>query len=361
MSQLNVHSERCVHQRVLSASCRSCVEACPTAAWSINENGLGFDQDACDACGLCVAVCPMEALELPAPVPRVAVGERGERTMYMACARSGVPAGTGVTPCLYGLSPEWLLRSAAQLKVDHVAVAPGDCDHCPRGQAGLEWRTQWIASSNSLRSSQGAAPHLRPVPSKSWPSSSASPAPAIQESKRKLFGIRSSSRERGVDDERLPAVTSERMWLAALSDKASEQGRKTIPVWSVSLTADRCTWCLACVRLCPTEALLLNSDADDPSAVQFEINKDRCTGCGLCSDVCAEDAITKPLLYGDQPGSEATRQSVPLKRLRCPACQVEFYQRQINDITTSAPQICPTCRQGRWRQHNRLVQSEPGL
>ena len=68
-TELAIHAERCVHQRVRGAACRACVDACPTAAWQMSDDGLAFDPEACDACGLCVAASPTEALELPAPQP----------------------------------------------------------------------------------------------------------------------------------------------------------------------------------------------------------------------------------------------------------------------------------------------------
>jgi len=46
-------------------SCGACVEICPMAALSINDNGeFNFDQTRCIGCGLCITICPGESLKL---------------------------------------------------------------------------------------------------------------------------------------------------------------------------------------------------------------------------------------------------------------------------------------------------------
>ena len=65
-SRLAIQAERCVHAQVLHAGCQACVTACPRQAWRAHPDGLGFDAEACDDCGLCVAACPTDALALPA-------------------------------------------------------------------------------------------------------------------------------------------------------------------------------------------------------------------------------------------------------------------------------------------------------
>ena len=53
--ELTIHAERCAHQRVAAAHCDACVRSCPRNAWQLLDDGLAFDTDRCDACGLCVA------------------------------------------------------------------------------------------------------------------------------------------------------------------------------------------------------------------------------------------------------------------------------------------------------------------
>ena len=101
MPQLTVDAERCAHQRIADSRCRACVDACPHNAWQLHPDGLGFDTDACDDCGQCVAACPLEAppkMALPKPIVErlsVATGT-GERMPLPLSATLLVVAGVAV-------------------------------------------------------------------------------------------------------------------------------------------------------------------------------------------------------------------------------------------------------------------------
>ena len=48
----------------LCTACGNCVELCPFAALSLNEETIGLDWDRCMGCGICVGQCPSEAISL---------------------------------------------------------------------------------------------------------------------------------------------------------------------------------------------------------------------------------------------------------------------------------------------------------
>ncbi len=347
--RLVVHAGRCVHAQVLHASCQACVDACPRQAWRLHPEGLGLDAEACDDCGLCVAACPTDALQLPAPTPRLSARPGGARTLLLACARAGVADAAGRTPCLYGLSPGWLLRAAEVLSADAIALVPGDCANCPRGAAGPAWRGHWLEVAERLRLAGRAVPALSPLPATAWPAperAAATPAPA----RRRLLGVGAAPGHG--PPAALPPLAGARAWSTAqLFDAAAP----SVPLWAVTLDSARCTWCLACTRLCPSGALALRrSDAAD-APEHLVLDMRRCTGCGLCGDVCAPRALSAP--YTPAEGVAATGpQALPLERKRCPACRVEFHRPA--GAQAEAAALCHTCRQGRPRQHNRLVQQD---
>ncbi|SEO66987.1 4Fe-4S binding protein [Aquisalimonas asiatica] len=59
------------------------------------------------------------------------------------------------------------------------------------------------------------------------------------------------------------------------------------PFGQVMVDADKCTLCMACPQVCPTNAL---TDAGDKPQLNF--TEDLCVQCGLCQTACPEDAIT---------------------------------------------------------------------
>lgn len=54
----------------------------------------------------------------------------------------------------------------------------------------------------------------------------------------------------------------------------------------VSIDAEKCNGCEACVDSCPVEAITMEDDV----AV---VDKEECTDCGACVDECPEEAITE--------------------------------------------------------------------
>jgi pyruvate formate lyase activating enzyme len=53
-----VFARRCL------ADCRACIELCPQKALAKNKDGIALDRGLCNACGLCAAACPSEALQM---------------------------------------------------------------------------------------------------------------------------------------------------------------------------------------------------------------------------------------------------------------------------------------------------------
>ncbi|HMS06083.1 MAG TPA: 4Fe-4S dicluster domain-containing protein [Burkholderiaceae bacterium] len=343
--RLTIHAERCVHTQVTHGTCQACVSACPRQAWRHGPDGLSFDAEACDACGLCVADCPTDALELPSPAPRVTTHADGSRTLALACERAVSSGGAGVTPCLYGLSPGWLVRAAEVLSAASITLVPGDCARCPRGGAGPAWRAQWLAVAERLRAAGHPVVAITPASAETWPASDASAAVAPRPRWRRWRGDDRAAAA-------LPPLPGQRRWLLAPMARASASAAT---LWSVTLDADRCTWCLACVRLCPSEALTLRP-ADAPGApARFVLDMHRCTGCGLCHDACDSHALSAPRSPVAQAEATGPTQWT-LARRRCSACRVEYFWPDSEPMAPAA--ICPTCRQGRARQHNRLVQQD---
>lgn len=348
MGQLDIHADRCVHQRVAGADCDACVRACPRGAWRMRDDGLGFDPDACDDCGLCVAACPTGALELPAPRPVLHTDAHGTRSLLLACERAGVPGPAGVVACLYALSPGWLLRQCAAHGAQAIAVTPGDCTRCERGTAGPAWRAHWQAVAERLP----GAPPLRPIPAPDWAARIDEPAKPGASRRRFFARIAQGPAHAGKPDAtEVPPLSSHRA--DTVARLAAGARPRPAPLWAVTLDAARCTFCMACTRLCPTGALALELGG---SAEQFRLDMARCTGCGLCHAVCGDGALSAARTPAPDEAAPASPLRLRLHRRRCASCHIDFHQLAAPGDAPHSEALCPACRQGRPSRPNRVVQ-----
>lgn len=348
LAVLAIDAARCVHQRVRHASCSACEQACPTGAWQSSDDGLAFDPDACDACGLCVAACPTQALTLPAPQPLLTRQKNGAQAAWWRCERAGPPGVQASTPCLLALSPAWLHLTSRRLGVHEHVFVPGDCSHCERGTGLAEWQRQWHGQA-ALAARRGFALRLRLAPAADWSADPDAGAPA-DIGRRRFFRRAAPAAAAHAN----PPMSSARedVWANAPAQPAAAP---IAPLWHVAFDRTRCTLCLACTHVCPTNAIFTVADDADSTNARFGFDPQRCTGCGLCTAACDDGALAAPQptptdgLYAHGPESWSVR------TLRCQRCKFDF--RQFAGADGDPHLICPTCGQGRPLRADRVVQT----
>lgn len=328
---------RCVHAALPKASCRACADACPRGAWILGEAALRFDAQACDGCGLCVPVCPQQAIRLPLLFEQRPLA--GETALLARCEVSGDGEGdedaAARIPCLHSISLLDLLR--AWSKGQRIwLVRRGDCARCERGH-GKQFAVR-IAELNSGLASHGLPPiMLREVSSAAWKSMANAPAAQTAELRRGFFSTLGKrpvaallKREPGAADEEMHAPGE---FLPAQSG--------TILPWHVHLDASRCIACHACARVCPQQAIQ-QVEGETPA---YRLQHRRCTGCGLCSDVCEHGAVSP------RPWGEPHMDEVLLQERLCEACGVHFQM----PLVREQPSLCWVCVHARPVRRKRQV------
>lgn len=326
-----VDSALCAHSRNGQVACTRCMDVCPSSAIMGKGDAAVIDPHACGGHGACASACPTGAIryEFPAsnglfrrlgevlrvyrtgggnsPVLLVHDAEHGDRVIG-ALARFGAGLPAHVLPfavnAVAALGVDFLLTAVAQGAARVVLLADPErkVDLAPMQQAaaladrvlgGLGWgaRIGVLAATDPAElAAVLAQPVLQAV------------APAAE------FMVLGGKRQ------------TLHLALAHLSRSAPvpvevltlEPGD---PFGAVLLDADKCTLCLACVGVCPANALL--GHPDKPS---LGFNEANCVQCGLCKVTCPEKAIslTPRLNFADEARNRVVlKEEEPHSCIRC--------------------------------------------
>lgn len=330
-----------------STGCRICVQACPSGALDWAGTGPELDEARCTGCGRCAARCPDAAL---APRgfgwPRVARESR--EPLPVDCYRAPFDAEAWRVPCLGGLDATHLLflRAAAGERTIELR------DHglCPRCSAhdGIAAHPARAALNEAIPLLEAAGVPRALLPQGLQRDGAAirphnDPAQATLETTvdrrrffRRLAGeglalsevpVRAAAQPRSLarkDDSRRAAR------IALLRGLARRHGG-TLPASEFhALTAsEHCLDHGACVRVCPTQALVRSHDA---SGIDF--HADRCNGCAVCIRLCPERALT--ITSADTAPAAGPAVLTRHRQRECARCGADFVGGDSGDA-------CPHC------------------
>jgi formate hydrogenlyase subunit 6/NADH:ubiquinone oxidoreductase subunit I len=361
--KLTLAWETCVKLRSRAASCRACVDACPTKAIAFDgpRESVAVDLSKCIECGLCQAACPTESFSGAVDVPAFLATAPADVKCTNAPAPPGEMAGERGRPplCLAALSAEDLVVLALKhgtLRVDVQGCA--QCRTAPLGQQALTSRVEQarellVALGAKARitvalEKPGAAPVPAPLPSgEKGPNSRraflrrlvppaiaervAPPPPRLELDVTKLRPAILRSQE--------PPPRRLRL-LAALDAAKLPAPKARLPeelvgfASSKALDVNTCTACALCVTTCPTGALSTSTVRDE---LRFDAS--RCVKCHTCHDVCEPRAITKAKTF--DLGHFVSREVRALGRLTiksCAECGAPFKHGGGEDF------LCERCR-----------------
>lgn len=373
MPELSIHPEHCAHQRVTHSHCDACVQACPTEAWSLNDDGLSFDSDQCDSCGLCVVACPHQALSLPTPIPIIVQDQTREALMACEVAVQK-PSGddrttpdqtvSGLIPCLHALTPYLILQWMTKYRISAIRLTSGDCASCARGSMQTI-QMRWAPVASRLIDAGQTIPKLVPTAMTTWQvlaKSTVSPDPRRRRFLGQLF--RSLPTIHHVDNNRTSTDTDEltsgrKQLVRALSDmKTAPRASPPNPLWMVILDSSKCNWCMACISLCPQNVFHIETTKDQCQEL-VKLDQLLCTGCGLCQDVCDTHALK---VFEPELAIPTVVTTFLLEIKSCLSCKVD-YRDTLKNSTNIAnipayKGLCPTCQSGRPLHRQRVIQRD---
>lgn len=228
---LSYRKDKCV-------GCGICVDICPTDALKsgpllpiargiVNMDYVTVDQDKCALCGLCASSCPFEAFEF-----KINDVDIKENELY----------------------PKW--KHEAEINDE-------DCIYC--------------------KACETACPQEAITVSRDLPERSKLVSGEIEVDKDTCIYC-------GICEEMCPAE-------AIKVDKEDPNVRE------ISIDESKCVYCLVCKRACPTDAIkavckscsygIYDIDPEDAEISGYSfIDEDTCINCGWCQEICPVDAVT---------------------------------------------------------------------
>ncbi len=332
----DILAERCVHGKMESASCRSCVESCPQGAWLLDDAALSLNTQACDGCGLCMPACPESAIRVR---HEIVIGHWQDSSIALcACEVAQSPETEGVIPCVHAIGLAEVLRLYRKGVIQWYQLT-ADCDSCPRGQS-VHLTDRLDALNRSLQASDLVGIGLSPVSATQWQKLHAklggkSAGPPLSR-RGFLTGFVSSSVRQGME---LIGLFNDAPGPATPPGQLLPHSITTVWPCLPVIDSSLCNGCDACARLCPHGAIRLEK-AD--GQISYQIKPQDCSGCRICVDVCDQRAVS--LIEWELQ----SQLEILLTAINCTACGNPFHVPAGQSANPQA--VCRICAQ---RNHNK--------
>jgi ferredoxin len=336
-------------------ACGLCAAACPYEAISRepeNHLRMKIDHMACEGCGACVSACPTTSMRFTEPSPdelytRLAAllaplssgvdnersvilfhcGEQGRRVLEEA-SRRPLPYPASVlpveVPCLRYLSEATLLAS---FRLGAAGLAFLGCESCQHGERALFYQKldfcRLVLDAFALGSER-----LRLITADDGTASDAINTLSDFAETLKAAPLRWDGKPMTHWDNR--AVIADAI-AAFIAETGQEPGPSpldaTHPFAFAEVRASGCTMCRSCVNVCPTHAFRL-----DDNAWSLQFKHIACVACGLCERVCPEKVITlKPEIHFDREALDY-RTVVKDDTVPCVQCGKPYINRKALEI-----------------------------
>jgi ferredoxin len=346
-------ANRCAHKRQEIEGCSACLSACSAGAISREKEAIRIEPNLCQGCGTCALVCPSGAVRYADPNPGFSLTHLQAMLTAWRAANGG-PVGLWIVDAKETVETPsgWLpypVNEPASLGLEiWLAALISGCNRVAIAAADVPAATR-RALSEQLALGQALLVGLGLLPALGLAVN------AVELAALPILPEANPAELAATDDKRVLLYAA----IDALIDRAQPQATSVAlaagPMGEVRISADKCTLCAACVRICPSNALSLPG-----TTMQLAFTEERCLQCGLCANVCPEKAVTlTPRLLTSRAARQSPRVVAEAEPYACTDCGKQFATKAMIDrsraMMAGHPMfqgeqarlmtLCPDCRQ----------------
>ncbi|WP_434927622.1 4Fe-4S binding protein [Shewanella sp. HL-SH5] len=327
---VKVNADICAHNRNGINGCNRCLNFCPADAISSIEQKIEIDPYLCHGAGSCTNLCPTGAISYDLPTPKslhtylekLISRYRAEvQVAPVILFHDNIAGSDLITDTLSGDVLPIAMEEISVASIDHwlAALAHGAREvlilHTDATAPTLTQMMQGeLSLANRILDEMGQPQRLRLISatdlteleqslatSMTWPII----VPMVL-----AVNADSHNAKRDILYQAIDHLNSQAGAIQTQLTLAN------VPYGQVKVNVDKCTLCMSCVSICPTQAL---KDGGNTPALRF-VEQD-CVQCGLCESACPESVISlAPQVNFDRDsrqGLTTLKEEAPFECITC--------------------------------------------
>ncbi len=333
LDPLKINSSKCLRNLSPLSSCQKCAEICPAGGLSFSDGQWRYDE--CHNCGLCAYVCPQKVFSLD----RDKLAKlKGQKVLVKCVQNAEKIEGAVEVYCLQQFTLEEFVSFVKENEKVTLYLPADKCQSCAENfyLEGLLLRLARLKIDLPNLVILDSAPKLA-----EWQNAKKEPAEPLSrreffstlsgkgQNELKSLAVKAAEAAEKAVDETLAKLNEEEKTFEALHLSSERQKFSQYLTEAVEylpyhrLKSEKCNFCTACVRLCPTAALQIAEEGEKKSLV-FEPKL--CNECDLCREVCLEKGLYWDELTWEEFQSENPLPLAEAQGQKCRKCQREFWQ-----------------------------------
>ena len=333
LDPLKINSSKCLRNLSPLSSCQKCAEICPAGGLSFSDGQWRYDE--CHNCGLCAYVCPQKVFSLD----RDKLAKlKGQKVLVKCVQNAEKIEGAVEVYCLQQFTLEEFVCFVKDNEQVVLYLPQGKCQNCSNGffLQGLLLRLEQLKIELDNLLILDSQEEL-----KKWQKNENEQTAPL--SRRKFFSHLSDKGQQGLKSlavkgaEAAEKVLDETMGhlsdepknyekSSTISERQKFSQYLTKPLEFLpyhGLRSEKCNFCSACERLCPTNALKIAEEGNSKSLLY---DPKLCHECDLCREVCLEKGLFWDELKWEEFKSDEPLTLVTAESQICQKCEREFWQ-----------------------------------